>query len=82
METLKHSSEAPKTIRISGLIQLLKTQQKQFGDLPIYVTAGKGEAALTDSAARYSDILAFKRKHGNQESLETYQGRFFIISSL
>ena len=82
METITHSIDAPGTIKISELIHLLEKQQKEFGNLPIYISDGQGELPMTSAAARFSDILAFKKKHGHQEVMDTYNGRFFILSNL
>ena len=76
---VQNKDQAPKTLWASNLIAAIQEAVDEFGDLPVYVSDGKGELPL-NVGIRFSNRLAFKRKY--DDDLKTFEGKFYIISSL
>lgn len=79
---VQQTGDAPKTLTAKELIALIQKQIDEHGNLPVYITDRQGELSLNNSSIRFSNSLAYKTTHGHAEKMNTYSGRFFVISDL
>lgn len=76
---VQNDDQAPNTLWASELLKVIQDSMNEFGDLPVYVSDGKAELPL-NVGMRFSNRLAFKK--GYDADTKTFEGKFFIISSL
>lgn len=75
------------TLKVSEFINLLEAAKKEFGDLPVFITAGpslpnlKGELPINESSIRFTSNIGV-HKDRKSSSMETLSGRFFVLSDL